>query len=183
MLYSLTGKAVKKGKDFILLNCPPFVFKIFLLKDEIKDIMLNKKARVFVFLYMNLAKKEGEINLYGFLKEEKRELFAILNSLKGIGPKLSLKIIESASCDRIKKAIEKKDVSFFDSVLKLGKRRRGKLFKLTKEQEGQFEQLRQGLLNLGYSKREINKVLKSTSLTSDLKENFKKVLKKLTKNR
>ncbi len=184
MIYSLRGKAIKKGDNFIIFDCRFFIFKIFLPTKDIKKIVLNKNKLIFVSLHLDLAKKEGKGDLYGFLKEEEKEIFDKLNSLKGVGPKFALKIINSSSPKKILEALRKKDISFFSQVLNLSERKKKKLFKEIKKQKAEdnfeVEELKQGLANLGYSKREINKAVKETPLTSDLKENFKKVLRKIS---
>ncbi|NQT30314.1 MAG: Holliday junction branch migration protein RuvA [Candidatus Saganbacteria bacterium] len=84
---------------------------------------IGEKIKLFTYQVV----REDEISLYGFLSKEERSLFALLISVSGIGPKVSLSIISSFPVDRLVSAITKGNVDLISSVPGIGKKTAQKL--------------------------------------------------------
>lgn len=58
-----------------------------------------------VLVLAHLHVKEDLMHLYGFLEEEERQLFRLLLSISGVGPKLALAILSGLQVQEIQEAI------------------------------------------------------------------------------
>ena len=61
-----------------------------------------------VFLYVHTSVREDAITLYGFAKVEEKELFLLLNTVSGVGPKLALGILSGISAAELGEALQEK---------------------------------------------------------------------------
>ncbi|EAE6961155.1 TPA: Holliday junction branch migration protein RuvA [Listeria monocytogenes] len=144
-----------------------------------------------VFLYQHV--REDNISLFGFQTTEERYLFKKLLSVSGIGPKSALAIIASGDVVPLISAIESEDDVYLTKFPSVGKKTarqiildlKGKLadvvaseiFYVAPENDmvaGLSPQLEEAVLALealGYSTRELKKVIpklaKEADLTSD----------------
>lgn len=124
--------------------------------------------------------RQDEISLYGFTHGFERELFRLLTSITGIGPKLALRILGGVSPAELAQAIEEEDLSFLVRIpgvgAKTGKRimvelseKISKLVDQTRAQVGAHRALREAeevLCSLGCSPEEARQALEQCLLTS-----------------
>lgn len=67
-----------------------------------------------------LILREDEISLFGFCHGFERELFRLLTSISGVGPKVALKILSSVSPADLAQAIGEEDISFLVRIPGVG---------------------------------------------------------------
>jgi Holliday junction DNA helicase RuvA len=67
-----------------------------------------------------LVVREDELSLYGFGSGYERELFRLLTSITGVGPKLALKVLGAVGPGELAHAISEEDVSFLVKIPGLG---------------------------------------------------------------
>ncbi|MEI8185926.1 MAG: Holliday junction branch migration protein RuvA [Chlorobiaceae bacterium] len=58
-----------------------------------------------VLLFSHLSVKEDSLQLYGFIKEEERQLFRLLLLTSGVGPKLALAVLSGLPVQEVHEAI------------------------------------------------------------------------------
>ena len=80
-----------------------------------------------IHLYTYQVVREDDISLYGFLTKEERNLFALLLTVNGVGPKASLSILSGFPIDKLVAAITKGDVDLISTVPGIGKKTAQKL--------------------------------------------------------
>jgi holliday junction DNA helicase RuvA len=73
-------------------------------------------------LYIHTHVREEAIQLYGFLEQPELEMFELLISISGIGPKVGLSILAIADPKTIRTAIVNRDPSILTSVSGVGKK-------------------------------------------------------------
>ncbi|MBF0780801.1 MULTISPECIES: Holliday junction branch migration protein RuvA [unclassified Granulicatella] len=119
------------------------------------------------------AVREESITLYGFKSSEEKQLFLKLISVSGIGPKSALSILASQDHQGLIQAIENDNVNYLTKFPGVGKKTAGQLILDLKgkldvtyahsPKEATYtsvdEEVKQALLGLGYSVKEIQKVL------------------------
>ena len=66
--------------------------------------------------------REDQLALYGFLNEDELQMFELLISISGIGPKVALSILSIADVKTIRTAIVNKDPSILTRVSGVGKK-------------------------------------------------------------
>ena len=83
-------------------------------------IILNNKDIVSLFIHTSV--KEDSITLFGFFTQSEKEMFELLISISGIGPKVSLGILSGISVDDLKDAIANGNVSRLIAIPGIGRK-------------------------------------------------------------
>lgn len=84
---------------------------------------IGEKIKLFTYQVV----REDDISLYGFLAKEERNLFALLLTVSGIGPKASMAILSGFPIDKLVAAITQGNVDLISSVPGVGKKTAQKL--------------------------------------------------------
>lgn len=127
-------------------------------------------------LYIHSHIKEDAFDLYGFLTEEERTLFLKLIDVDGVGPKTALAVMDKG-VTAIISAVQTADVSFFQSVPRVGKKSAQKIIIELKgklggeelnlvEPTGVAKEVIEALVSLGFSETESKKVTGNLDLES-----------------
>ncbi len=161
---------------------------------EIKTPQAPKvKLSEQIELWICTKVSENDISLYGFVHQEEKAYFELLNTVSGIGPKTALAILSNISILEINSAIEKDNVNQFTSIPGIGRKNASRIIielknkishdevnlnKLTQNSQMDND-ITTALKKFGYSKQEINHVLKQIDLTESTDIIIKKALKLL----
>src|SRR6185369_5040730 len=81
---------------------------------------LREDAPASLFTY--LAVREAALDLYGFPSSEEQNIFELLLSVSGIGPKSAISILSFTSVETLKKAIGTGDTSYLTKVSGIGRK-------------------------------------------------------------
>lgn len=192
MIYSVAGKIIVKKHQFAVIEANGIGFKIFIASKTLRQLpKINSKIRLFC--YTNIRQQEG-LELYGFLKENDLEIFEILNTINGIGPKIALKVINAIKTENFSSIINEGRADLLIKSAGLGKKTAHRIIlELTgKIRARQSEtalammetdkDIEKALKNLGYKHGEIKDALEQIpSKTKKLEERLKTALKFLNK--
>lgn len=136
--------------------------------------------------------REDEISLFGFAIETDRELFRILISASGVGPKVAIALLASMTADEIVRAITGEDPDALTIAPGVGKRGAQKIvLELGPKLAGRETEVvgglglggvRQALEGLGYSTAEINAVLPDLNPDAPIQDQIKAALQRLAKS-
>lgn len=164
MISSLEGKIAFRGERFVIVETGGVGYKVFITPQILKKLKQDSKEKLFTYLYQ----RESSIELYGFLAMPEVEIFEILISVSGIGPKSALGVLSVAPIDTLKKAIASGETRYLTKVSGIGRKtaekivielreKFGKTMETThfKDEEDVFEALK----GLGYSATEIRGAL------------------------
>lgn len=117
-----------------------------------------------VNLFIHTHLREDALQLFGFLEREEKQVFLLLNSVTGIGPKLAINILSGIPAEELAHALKEGDHPRLISIPGVGKKLaermvvelRDKFLALPSEEAGQGDgsQLMRdsvsALVNLGY---------------------------------
>jgi Holliday junction DNA helicase RuvA len=81
---------------------------------------MSGQEEASLYIYTNV--REDALQLYGFLEQAELEMFELLISISGIGPKVGLSILAIADPKTIRTAIVNRDPSILTSVSGVGKK-------------------------------------------------------------
>lgn len=76
----------------------------------------------FIFLYTHLIVREDALSLYGFDHADQRELFELLLTVPGVGPKMALAVLSALSPDVFRRAIAHEQPDVLSRVKGVGKK-------------------------------------------------------------
>ena len=134
-------------------------------------------------LYTSLVVREDSLTLFGFLTEEVRNLFELVQTVSGVGPKVALSIMGALTPEDLARAISQEDTSAIERVPGIGKKGaqrmilelKGKLNDLSSgatykgHQPPWREQLLSALVSLGFSPKESDSAI--SYVVNDLQGN------------
>lgn len=187
MIASLTGDIIHIGVGWILLEVDGVGYQVFVPKHLTNE--LGQKMRIFCSHQV----REDSQTLYGFLTIPERQLFELLLSVGGVGPKSALAIIGIGSIERIETAIFQGEPALFEAVPGIGKKVAARIIVELKTKLGGTgsllpandgnDQLVEALMALGYRRPEILRVLAELPTGHKaLEEQIRWALKRLAQN-
>ena len=118
MIGFLTGKLISSKPTQVLLDVNGVGYEIKISINTFEK--LSGKERVSLHIYTNV--KEDSITLFGFFTQSEKEMFELLISISGIGPKVSLGILSGISVDDLKDAIANGNVSRLIAIPGIGRK-------------------------------------------------------------
>lgn len=118
MIGYLKGKVISIKPTQILIDVNGVGYNV--------NISLNTYEKVnntdSVSLHIYTSVKEDSINLFGFQTSAEKEMFELLISITGIGPKLALGVLSGIQVNELKKAIAASDVSRVVAIPGIGRK-------------------------------------------------------------
>ncbi len=91
-----------------------------------------------IFVHVHTSVREDAITLYGFSESGDREMFLLLNTVSGIGPKLALAILSGISPSGLCEAISLKNISRLTALSGVGKKTAERMCMELKDKAGSF---------------------------------------------
>ena len=192
MIDQISGKIISINDNYVVLGVGGLGIKVN-ISANFSSKLVNKDLITLV-TYLNV--REDALDLYGFKNESERNLFLMLISISGIGPKLAVSILSGVELDELKSNIISGDIKSLTSIPGVGAKTakriiielKDKLSKTTTTELG-FEDdfsskiskdVLSALVGLGYSEsmateviKRINTAKSNKSLESLIKESLK----------
>lgn len=196
MISIITGTVRSISHDRAIVEVGGVGLSLSITSQTSSQLHLGANAQLFT----SLVVREDSLTLFGFLDEQSRNTFELLQTVSGIGPKVALAVMGSHSAESLAKAIAQEDIKAIEKVPGIGRKGaqrlilelKGKLTDFGSASAAQVhqpiwrEQLASALISLGYSSKEsdtaINDVLAQYSEQGvdgselELSELLKKVL-------
>ena len=132
MIGFLTGKIISSKPTKILLDVNGVGYVVFISINTFEEISNKEK----VSLYIHTHVKEDSITLYGFHNESEKEMFELLITISGIGPKLALGVLSGIQTEDLKDAILNGDVSRIVAIPGIGRKTADRLILELKSKVG-----------------------------------------------
>lgn len=119
MIGYLTGKVAVKKPTQIILDVNGVGYLV-----NISIVTFDKLGGVndTVSLYTYLSVKEDALTLYGFSTIAEKEMFELLISISGIGPKLGQSILSGIETNELREAIKTGNISRITAVPGIGRK-------------------------------------------------------------
>ena len=193
MIGYLKGKILSAKPTKILLDVNGVGYLVNISINTFEKI--NGQETVSLYIYTSV--KEDAITLFGFSSESEKDMFEILISVNGIGPKIALSILSGIRIDDLKNAIRTSNISRIIAVPGIGRKTAERLVLELKSkvdhiaEEGTAEipfsiknEAVAALTTLGYNSKTAEKVVRdilSTEPNAALEELIKKSLSLLNR--
>ncbi len=101
MIASIQGIVAATGKDYAVITTGGLGYKVFVPFTSLERLYPDSDA----YLHTTLIVREDSLTLYGFATTVERDVFDILISISGIGPRTGLAIMSTLSLDSLKNAV------------------------------------------------------------------------------
>lgn len=170
MIASLSGTVRYKSDNAIVVDVSGVGYRVTVTTDVSLEATLSQP----IFLWTYLAVRETALDLFGFLEKETLEIFELLITISGIGPKTALGILNVASPATLRQAVGSGDASYLTRVSGIGKKNAEKIVlelkdKLhVKDEDKSMDTRSEGdameaLISLGYNERDAREALKKVA--------------------
>ena len=172
MIDQISGKIISINDNYVVLEVGGLGIKVN-ISANFASKLVNEDLITLV-TYLNV--REDALDLYGFKNDSERNLFLMLISISGIGPKLAVSILSGVELDELKLNILSGDIKSLTSIPGVGAKTakriiielKDKLSKTTTTELG-FEDnfgskiskdVLSALVGLGYSENMATEVIK-----------------------
>lgn len=118
MIGFLRGKVVSAKPTQIILDVNGVGYLVNISISTFEKITDQNEISLFIHTHV----REDALSLYGFYTEAEKEMFELLISISGIGPKVALSILSGISVDELQNAIQTENVSRLVSVPGVGRK-------------------------------------------------------------
>lgn len=146
-----------------------------------------------VVVHTHLQVREDDMSLFGFISAADRDLFRVLISASGVGPRVAMALMATLRADQLRRAIATEDVGALSTAPGVGKRSAQKIILELRPKLADAEaevvtgtgpaQVRRALEQLGYRPDEINEVVADLDGSEPVPAQIKTALKMLGKQR
>jgi len=118
MIATLEGIVSEKFLDSIVIDVAGVGYGLLVSTDDFAKLAKGEKAKVHVHEHI----REASHDLFGFSKLPTKYLFEQLLSVKNVGPKVALSILDIGSGDYVRSAIASGQVKTLQTAKGVGKR-------------------------------------------------------------
>lgn len=187
MISALSGTVRHKDLHHLVIDVGGVGYKVSVTT----DVALEASPSSPIFLWTHLAVRETSLDLYGFVDKPTLEVFELLITISGIGPKTALGIMNVASPEMLRQAVATGDTSYLTRVSGVGRKNAEKIVLELKDKLKVSEVDRgidtrtegdalEALVSLGYSERDAREALKKVPReVTGASERVKSALKNL----
>ena len=187
MIAKLRGKIDLLHENYLIVDVGGIGYKVFVTVHTLGMLAGSQSVELYIHTYV----REDILALYGFLELQELDMFEMLISISGIGPKAALGILAIADPKTIAMAVLNEDSSVLTRVSGVGKKiaqrvileLKNKIKDMPSSEKAQLESdsdAFEALVAMGYSVSESREALKLISSdVKDVGERVKLALKSL----
>ncbi|MCF6290541.1 MAG: Holliday junction branch migration protein RuvA [Desulfobacterales bacterium] len=133
MIACLKGELFRKEPNRAIIDVGGVGYEVFLSLTS-GERLPGVGSEVFVHIHTSV--REDAITLYGFWEQEEKEMFLLLTSVSGIGPKLALNILSGITATGLGRAISARDLKRLTALSGVGKKTAARLCVELKDKVG-----------------------------------------------
>lgn len=192
MIGRVRGVLLEKHPPQVLLDVQGLGYEIDVPMSTFYDLPATGSE---VTLYTHLLIREDAHLLFGFATESERQIFRQLLKISGVGARTALALLSGLSIGELHDAVRAQDTTYLIRVPGIGKKTaerlllelRDKLDAVSPALENirssatENDDIYNALLALGYSDREVNKVVKQMPANLSVSDGIRQALQWLSK--
>lgn len=118
MIASLRGTVITLSLDSAVIECAGVGYSVKATPNTLGQLARGEEA----FILTTMVVKEDSQTLYGFLDDSTREMFALLQTVSGLGPRLALAAQSVYTTEELARAISASDAKTLQKIPGVGKR-------------------------------------------------------------
>ncbi len=183
MFSYIKGTLELKTLNYIVIDVNGVGFKIFMSESAIQRLDETGKN---IKIYTHMQVREDDISLYGFITNEELRMFELLLSVSGVGAKSAINMLSSITPSKFALAVISNDVKTLTKIPGIGTKSAQRIIlelkdklktedSITKDdveiknsiiEDNKLEEAIQALKVLGYTRQEIENVIKKIDTTT-----------------
>jgi Holliday junction DNA helicase RuvA len=178
MIASLFGTVRSLRQDQLIIDVNGVGYLVQINLKTANDLAVGRDIQI----YTSMVVRDDAMLLYGFLSEADRELFGLIQTVSGFGPKVAMAVTQAMSIEDLASAIHAKDEKANAAIPGIGKKSAQRLIlelsgklEITKSVKNNLagswrDELLDALLGLGFSRRQAESALNQLSANRELGE-------------
>lgn len=119
MIARICGVLLYKSPTHVIVDTQGIGYRVFVPLTTFYELPDAGEA---VTLSVHTHVKQDAINLFGFYTQEERDIFQLMISVSGIGPKLAMNILSGISAGELIRAVSQGNLSRLVSIPGVGKK-------------------------------------------------------------
>ena len=192
MIDYIKGSIYQITNDAVVIDKGGIGIKVLMPSTSLKKLSEGQETTI----YTDLVVREDGISLYGFIDLHERQMYQLLITVSGIGPKVAMNILGGMNSNLLQKSILLEDLSILTQAPGVGKKTAQRIVvelkdKLSKmdsfvPSDVEVQQIHsldnpalEALIQLGYQEKEANKMLQGI----DKDQPIELILRQALKNR
>ena len=190
MIVHLSGKLIFKDPSYVVIDVQGVGYKVYISLNTYNTLP-DINNDVYLSTYFNVTEKSQD--LFGFNENNEKELFTMLISVSGIGPKIAINLLSFVKPDDFKQRLISGEVEMLTSLPGIGPKTARRLIVELKEKFIKIDKndlpidnnsnidsdALNALMNLGFRSKDITKALNKIDDDCSLEEKIKLALKEL----
>lgn len=190
MIAYLKGKLFQKSPNEVIIDINGVCYSALIpLSTYLTLGNIGDHTELSIYTHMT----DNSLSLYGFSSEDEKEIFLKLIGISGIGPKIALNILSGIEASDLEDAIRRSDVSRISLIPGIGKKTAMRIAMELQEKliekerilqaEGfqEREDLISALMNMGFKRKEIEKIVDETIKSHSTEAEFEILLRESLK--
>jgi Holliday junction DNA helicase RuvA len=118
MIASVRGEVLDIALDHVVIEATGVGYKVMATPATLATLHRGSEARLITAMIV----REDSMTLYGFADSDARDLFLVLLSVSGVGPKIALATLAVYDAQALRQALADGDVSALTRVPGIGRR-------------------------------------------------------------
>lgn len=180
MIALLTGKLAVRSPEQIIVDVGGVGYRLQIPLSTFYALPEQGDVRLHVYTHV----KEDAISLYGFSDSQEKDLFSLLISVSGVGPKLAITVLSHIPTEDLALALSQGDIPRLTAIPGIGKKSAERLVlelqdkasayvvaaalapeaPSSSESEDFHQDALSALVNLGYKEAQAKRALKNLSM-------------------
>jgi Holliday junction DNA helicase RuvA len=187
VISSLRGQVLSIGLDHAVVEVGGVGFAVQATPATLASLRRGEEAR----LATSLVVREDSLTLFGFADAEARELFGLLQTVSGIGPRIALATLAVLEPDKLRAALAEGNITVLTQVPGIGRKGAERLIIELRDKVGQLAsapdaasdsgqvrtQVTEALLGLGFPAKQAEQTVDAV-LSADGSLNTSEVLRR-----
>lgn len=124
MLAYIKGELAAVSEDTVVVETNGIGYELFVPATAIMNLpAVGSEIKIYTYLYV----REDAVQLFGFITRDELDVFKLLITVSGIGPKGALAILSKVTPDELRIAVATDDVKAISAAQGIGAKTAGKL--------------------------------------------------------
>ena len=177
MIASVRGRVVSVAGDGAVVEVGGVGLRVLCTPATLAELRPGQETR----LATSLVVRDDSLTLYGFADDESRELFLLLQTASGVGPRLAQAVLAVHPPDLVRKAIANGEISVLTQVPGIGRKGAERIVLELRDKVGPVaadaaapaspaawrEQVRTGLVGLGWTAAQADQAVSAVAESID----------------
>ncbi len=149
MIGYLTGKIISKKPTQVLLDVNGVGYEINITISTFESLSKNESELTSFYTYLNV--RDDALILFGFSTLSEKEMFELLISVNGIGPKSAQSILSGIQIEDLKEALNNGDLSRIVAIPGIGRKTAQRLLIDLRDKVDSISDFKKGIDGEAYS--------------------------------